>query len=347
VRSYRVRLSGPDSLQAPAIARHGPENILAIAEGRGLDEALKLVALLFAVCPSAHQAALLRAAERAGGIALPAEQAAAREAVVLSEAIIGCVWRTALYWPRLAGAAPAAHRIAVCRKAHKAMVDGLYPQSWAAPGGAPIRLDPHAVLEAFDILRRETEAQGRDLETVLARLDNEVGSVIMPSCRGLGNDLTDPALSPQGQCAEESPRTLYAGSTELVRLEDWFVSQYEHTKGLCDSLFLTLQNLIEMLPEHEQKNQLTDELAITAFDGTGPGTAMTARGRLRHAVTLGSGVIRSWRATAPTDWNFANPGPVVRYLEANGPDDRHKLAPWIIAALDPCAPCEIEDTGAG
>ena len=68
---------------------------------------------------------------------------------------------------------------------------------------------------------------------------------------------------------------------------------------------------------------------------------MTARGRLRHQVQVQEGKIEDWQVVAPTDWNFAPSGSLVQYLNGLQTKAPDSTAKWLVAALDPCAPCAV------
>ncbi|MEW5881683.1 MAG: hypothetical protein AB1761_14700 [Pseudomonadota bacterium] len=83
-----------------------------------------------------------------------------------------------------------------------------------------------------------------------------------------------------------------------------------------------------------------------------PGAALAwvemARGVLIHAVQLdrSRAAIARYRVMAPTDWNFAPDGPVLRALrDVMGERDaaqRRRRARIIAAAYAPCYPVEVD-----
>jgi hypothetical protein len=76
--------------------------------------------------------------------------------------------------------------------------------------------------------------------------------------------------------------------------------------------------------------------------GSGAGIADTARGRLAHWVALEQGVVKNYRTVAPNEWNFHPQGALVRGLVGlPACDDLRRRADLLIAALDPCVPCQV------
>ncbi|MBU1971061.1 MAG: MFS transporter, partial [Gammaproteobacteria bacterium] len=85
--------------------------------------------------------------------------------------------------------------------------------------------------------------------------------------------------------------------------------------------------------------------AVPLGPGRGRATVETARGELRHEITLDSGArerIAAYRIVAPTDRLFAADGPLPGWLvglEKVGAGDTARRA---VLALDPCVPWDLE-----
>ncbi|MEM7570391.1 MAG: hypothetical protein AAF337_11400 [Pseudomonadota bacterium] len=323
VRRYQLHF-GPDHA---FVRRTGPEDVLRIGLTKPVDEAAALAGLLFAVCPRAHQVAVLRAAEDIAGITLPRGQVAARDIVVLGEAVFCAVWRAALSWARLLKTEVPVAAVQNARLANDALSKAVFKGPWACIGGSPLEIDAPALSTAIDRLSQAFRAIRPLGEAVIA----SAAQFKLRSHAGAALDEKSLVIEPgQSVCFEETPRTLLDGPQRAANLAPWFEAQLDHAASLVARL-------------HEAKDLLEGGSPVEAADdlsGRGTGVVMTARGRLRHTLTLDAGRINGWSAMAPTDWNFADNGPAASaaaQLEAPGPD----AANWLVAAFDPCAPCEV------
>lgn len=77
--------------------------------------------------------------------------------------------------------------------------------------------------------------------------------------------------------------------------------------------------------------------------GVGVGSIENARGRLVHRVEIENDAIARWQVVAPTEWNFHPQGALAQGLAgAAEPEDVLTVAvPALVAALDPCVPCQV------
>jgi coenzyme F420-reducing hydrogenase alpha subunit len=124
----------------------------------------------------------------------------------------------------------------------------------------------------------------------------------------------------------------------------------EHGRGLAARF---LAQCVETMRCLEEMRSIADELAddngadvgspIMASSGTGVAMVEAARGRLAHRVEIMDGQVCRYQILAPTEWNFHPQGALVRGLTEGGagPPPEH-LAQLLVAALDPCVPCQIE-----
>lgn len=333
-RCYQLRLSPSSGRLCARIERQGPADLLPLMRGRSVAEAVRLAGLLFPVCPRAHQAAMLRAMEAALHIDLAPAQAAAREIAVRAEAIAAGVWREALTWPALFGDAPDAESVRRARAASDDILQALYAEDWARTGGAPLTVRTTALQPAVACLRASFDAL-RDRAASYLERQSAAFAVSLNGIAPLGDALwrTDPAESAAG--LEETPRALLGGAVEgPVPLRAWYTAQHRHIQQLADGF----PDLLDALCAAAAPRYSED----ADGSGAGLGVAMTARGRLRHGVTIEHGHIADWRAMAPTDWNFAPNGPVAlaaRSLPVN--HDLEACGRALIAAFDPCAPCDV------
>lgn len=309
LRRYAVRARLSDGRLDASIIREGPLNPLAVGVGRPAADAPRLAALLFPLCPHAHRAAAERALEDAAGLTPDPAHDAARAIAVLSEALAAAIWRMGVDWPARRGAPARLEAVKAARDGAAALLAG--------------------------------DAAGRvALAHALAAVEEEAAP-ILAHARGLHLRGPGDACSP----AEETPRLLddpggFAAAT-ATDLSPWFTAQARHARMLS-------RELDAACAAHDRKRRgaaasstaICD--AVDATSVTGAGAAMTARGRVRHMITLEAGRIMSWRAIAPTDVNFAPQGPLAhwaRRLIATA-DPADALA-WLVAAFDPCAPCAI------
>ena len=76
--------------------------------------------------------------------------------------------------------------------------------------------------------------------------------------------------------------------------------------------------------------------------GSGQATVATARGELRHEITLAGDAIASYAIVAPTDRLFAADGPLVALLKDEAKVGAGETARRAVMALDPCVPWELE-----
>lgn len=330
LRRYALVVTPAGEAVAARIKRTGPPNPLAVGHGRSTGEAAQLAGLLFPVCPRAHAAAALRAIEHIAGIELPEGQAAARDAVVLAESLAGCVWRAALTWPDLLGAPPDPTPVREARAAAEVVVQALYPGRWAQAGGAEIRVDEAALAAAVETFLR---CVSKDAVSQSAIQQAAPTVEISAPISALGADIQSAVLAPDNAAREESPRSLQAEGAPPRRLADWFDAQRAYAEALAGQLEAAARRVCNAPPVS----------LPPAISGAGIGVATTARGRLRHAMTISDGVITHWTGAAPTDWNFAPAGPAVRIAESlRAGDDLEREARWLVAAFDPCAPCEVQ-----
>lgn len=295
--------------------------------GRDLGDAITLAGLLFPICPRAHQIAALRAAEQAACIELPQAQALAREMALLSEGVFSAVWRAALSWAKMLDQPVPAAAVQMARSGNDAILRGLFEGPWALLGGGTVVADIPALLKAAGTLARafyQVRPLGLAARTYAADICLDVPALSAVHATSFVD------LNAACDEVEESPRALLSGGHKPPTLAPWFDAQLAHAEGLLIELHEAIDQLHPSQP-CETRQPLT---------GSGIGIAMTARGRLRHAITLKQGVVTSWSAMAPTDWNFAANGPAVKAASAlRSPDE--KAAACLIAAFDPCAPCDV------
>ncbi len=318
---------------AVVMQSRGPVSPLGIANGATLANALQLASMLFPVCPRAHQAAALNAAEALANIELSQAQAAARELLVFAEAIVGCIMRHDIVWRRELGRIPLPADCRQAREASDTLVDALFDGAWTRPGGGAICVETPAAADAVRRLEQIAQRTAARARKLLVEMPEFTVQTPMLSGAMRRDQLSVAPKDIAG--AEETPRILYMAETDtdLVSIAEWFNAQISHLEWLTERLPPLLARV------HDDIAQGATPAALT---GTGVGVAMTARGRLRHALTLQDGKVREWKSAAPTDLNFAADGPVSQLAAALPADDNlNTNAKWLVQAFDPCAPCEV------
>ena len=319
LRRYCLHLTA--SGQPARLVRTGPAQPTAVGLGQPATMAPHLAGLLFPVCPAAHAGAALAAIEAAAQITLSPGQHAARQLLVLAEAVAGGIWRAALTWPPLVGDTPDPAPVKQARACVARLPAALYRGSWRRPGGARLAVDAAALGAAVEALAEAAAWVAAGPRPVAGHAPwTEV--VADPTT----DPITDSASEPEELCWEETPYARHGGS-------DRFAAQRDDLQAMTRRLRRAAGAVLDA------RTDLPSPWSETTT-GQGLGVVPTARGRLRHVMALRNGRMTAWRADAPTDWNFAPRGPVVRAAATLGPGaDRE--AGLLVSAFDPCAPCTV------
>ncbi|MEL7028303.1 MAG: nickel-dependent hydrogenase large subunit [Pseudomonadota bacterium] len=312
------------------IQRFGPANVLQMAQGRSVLDAPRLAALLHPVCPTAHAAAALDAIESAARIELDETQRAARELLAIGEAVSGCVWRAALSLARLVEVEANVEAVRRARAAAEGLAGAVYSCDWRSLGGAAVRPNMSAVDNLVGELEGSAAAVATTAERVTAACVDDAFAGASQIAR-LGEGVFDPSIEPAGGAREETPRSFMFAEPE-ARLAAWFEGQAAYAEFLVGRLRELAAALRVSAPD-----RLPPEVS-----GSGVGVVLTARGRLRHAISIEAGRIEAWAASAPTDWNFA-PGGLAEKgaAELYGAGAARNRYDWLLAAMDPCAPVSL------
>lgn len=330
-RSYEFVLNAEHAAPSGHVRRRGPDNALNVTRGRACADVIRLAGMIYPICPRAHMAAGIAAMEAAAGVTLPPGQSAAREAIVLAESVAGGLWRAALVWPQLLGETVVPERVRRVRQASEDLARAIFPGDWATIGGAPVEFDHAAAGDALNSLQNDCEFLAEVTPKIVQAANDASGPLEFPILPALGGGIWNPASAPGKPDCEESPRSLQQTGPGAACLGDWFQAQSDHTLALLGQLADRLQEIRTDAPAD----------CPSGISGSGIGTSMTARGRLRHIVELEDSNIVRWVSTAPTDWNFSPTGPLATYSRALAPDRFESQSRWLIAALDPCAPCTV------
>ena len=120
-----------------------------VLDGRDVDEALRLLPALFAICGTAQTHAGLTACEDAFGVEPTMAQRTARRLMLLAETAREHCWRVCLDWPKHVGKPPDAGSLAALRAPLAGITAALFPGGdWMRPGGARIAADIGTLEEA-------------------------------------------------------------------------------------------------------------------------------------------------------------------------------------------------------
>ncbi|MEM9168470.1 MAG: nickel-dependent hydrogenase large subunit [Pseudomonadota bacterium] len=341
-RRYALRLRVDRDAVAASVVREGPADLSAVMRGRTVAEAHRLAGLLFPVCPRAHEAALIRACEAATGAAPSPEEARRRALLVAVEACVAGVWREALTWPAIVGRAGDAARVRSARAIGDALCAALGPGPEDRAALPQSTADAARVRDGAqrlaDLVQRPAGASdGGDVPGAEA-IEADIGGA-----RPLDAAIERPSERPPGR--EETPRTVRAADAPATaQLSDWYTAQRRHLCALADRVVALSAAVVAGAAAADDEAAVHNAAAVgePGGSGAGLGVAMTARGRLRHIVELDGGRIVRWRADAPTDWNFADRGPVALAASRLRPDaDLDRCARLLVGAFDPCAPCAV------
>lgn len=217
LRTYQLQLTpGPNQLSA-RVERTGPGSVLSLGIGQPLDKGIRLAGLLFPICPRAHQAAALNAAELAAGIDLPLGQRAGRDALVLAEAIAGCVWRSGLGWTKLLSIAPMTEPVKAARAASACLEGALFRGNWARAGGAQLSIDGPAATDALTTLTDSVHAVASLDIRLLTTAEKVLGATAFNACNALGDRIETLSVSPFDTIGEETPGPFVQVGTVLPK----------------------------------------------------------------------------------------------------------------------------------
>jgi coenzyme F420-reducing hydrogenase alpha subunit len=353
-----------------------PTSIGAMLTGRPMGEALSLVPMLFSLCGIAQGIAAANACEAAIGITASPAQQAARDLLILGEMADSHAWQISMEWPRLIGAARDPGLLSPLRKATSALAPALYPsRDWTHPGGGTLSPDADKLSDAglristaigrlignsFSALRNADDLHrwSRDSATPAARL---ISRIITDDMVGFGRSgvttLPDPPadwFAPRltstsdfsnqphldGIPAETGAMHRMAASPLIADLKQ------RYGNGLLSRFASKLMELAS-LPARlaALSGYLSSEHPGTIPShptGSGAGVADTARGRLAHWIALEQGIVQDFRTVAPNEWNFHPQGALVRGLVGlPACDDLRRRVDLLVAALDPCVPCNV------
>lgn len=343
--------------------------------GKSVEDALKLVPMLFSICGTAQACAGVKACEQALGIRSELSIARLRLGLVNMESLREHLWRILLEWPEFMQEEPQresmAKLLALQKSFNASVTQGRNP--FLHPGEKY-----HTELQVSDELGQQVDellqqkvfaispaewlemnrfdqlvAWASARTTVAARM---LDMVIQNGWSDLGDATIDalPDLEPQqlyrmlqedsfvqqpswhGRCME---------TTALTRVETPLLQQLRslYGSGLLVRLVARLTQIaqlsISLLP-----TTIDSYLSETGtVENSGIGQVATARGQLLHRVDLANGVVSRYQILAPTEWNFHPQGVVVKALETlqGSNEQMEQQAQLLINAVDPCVGYEL------
>lgn len=282
---------------------------------------------LYAVCGAAQRACAELALGAASGAGLAPERHHRLAAAVAAEAIQERLWRLWLDWPPALGLAPRRDEFTYwwgCIKSGAA--------DWPTRLAATLERDwlgtPFTALTRFGVLA-EFDAWCAAGRSPAATLFAALGAEAAAAARSA------PPGEPSAGANRRHPWS--AALSAAGRGLEWHLAQR----------MLSLAALDEVL-QHDPPPSVEMSSGSTAA-GRGFATVATARGRLRHEVSLCDGHVESYAIQTPTERHFAADGPFAASIlgrrAADGAAARRIASLWALA-FDPCVSYAVADPGA-
>lgn len=283
------------------------------------------VGLLYSLCQQAQTIAALRAVETAANMIEPPEVSALRDILRRAEILSQISMRLALHWPGLLGKTPDPSLPRMCLAAQTSLAQALLGTgAGIAPGdGCPapdvdrageIICDLRESIAGFslfdDLIETLSGLQLMSFGTLPASMPPEGGS-----------------LSRMWNTAEVSAIRQSHGTGLGARL-------VAARRDLDEQIGTMAASLGRVRPFPGQ--------TFTGGSGTGSTIVETARGPLRHDVSLQDGSVAHYRISAPTEENFRPHGPVEAGLIGAPVADLDRNTRLHVMAIDPCVEFDLE-----
>jgi len=350
-----------------------------VLAGQPTEAAVRLVGLLFSLCGTAQTVAGLGALEAAVARVSSPETAAARQALVLIEAIEQGALRIALDWAALVGATvddvgvrALRHDLGTARAIVMAAVDG-----WDRLGGARDEAiwPPAGLADALGAVADhlgqwipETATLSDSVATV--RTWAESGESVSAQAVALALAappepvsgvplLTGWRLGAFAACLrDEADATAFMARPEWQgrAAETGALARHAESPVVADLLTCgagLAARLVARLLDLRRTEAALGALAVgrappptVTDDGPGVGLAAveTARGLLLHRVAVTDGHVAAWQIVAPTDWNAHPKGALARVPLGWVATDRAALirrVHLLALAIDPCVAYDL------
>lgn len=330
----RVRLGVDDGyVNAVELVSTRPEHAASVLIGRAPQHGAAMVGMLFALCSRAQTIASLQALEVALCQSADGANNAVRTIMRLAEMLTQTAMRICLDWPRLLDVAENPAVVRTCLNAEAQLEQALTGGAdWKRLGGGAV--DPDSVR----------------VKAIIAELSAAIGTVFAHdglagqlraglAAKGLqgfgavhdGDGVEDGALVRRWDEPDVQAARLAYGAGMLARLEARFADMIVLPQALGD--------VARVLSAGQASHPSDREM------GSGEASVETARGTLKHRVSVNDGVIATYDILAPTDANFAPNGPVTSGLMGVRCEDEGSLmraAELHVLAIDPCVKCRVE-----
>jgi len=338
---------------AASVRSTRPVDACRVLEGKAVEDALRLIPLLFSVCARAQSVAASVACEAAAGATASLPLRRQRERGIAAECLQEYAWRQLIDLPGLLGESPRPHELgqlrmglaraggdadwnAVATFAEELLAErifGVRPEIWLAWSAARLEAWIDAGGQpAARMLRRMRRlrlgAEGRRLPW-LAAADLRDG--IGPLVAGTG---WTAAPTWQGRAAETGAWARQACHARVA----------SEGAGASARVLARLVELTE-LPRQMRMPRAVGVRCAALGAGRGIAAVETARGTLVHDVVLERGRIARYRIAAPTEWNFHPLGAFPRGMlgrTARDAGEVREAAALLAHALDPCVAYDVE-----
>ena len=338
-----------------------------VFRGWRVEDALRLIPSMFAVCGTAQTIAAVSACEAALGLQVSPAVGQARALLCTLEALDNQAFELGVQWARCAGRLSDALGVRRMREATAAVrrfaggdAAGIVPGGGRIPALAPTRAALAGLEEAvahFGPAVAADEAALRDWATgvlgAAAGALDHFGVRDVPLAPDLPAEWYAARFADPGFCALPSLDGAPAEVGALARVAAHPVVApllESHGRTLFTRLvarWVDLQQLAALAARQVQDLHAENGAAMPLSSGSGSGTGIadTARGRLAHHVEIEQGRVVGWRAVAPTEWTFHPRGVLHASLLGASASGLQGSLPWLIAALDPCVPCSVGLSG--
>lgn len=376
----RIRLEQTESGSAVRLESSRPVQAARWFEGKQVDEALRLLPLLYRVCGTAQAAAATAAVEDARRFQIDADQRNAREALVVAETLrehglrILTGWNEADRDPLLQAALPGLVRLP------EQLAGILFPHHDAfRPGGGLLQPDTDALMrwrdevaqllaqvllgmpagdwltmDGLDAIREWAGAgkgaAARFIGELYARSWQACGAASRPPLPALDTRTLNARLDADhgvGFIAEPDWMGQIFETGAFARCGHHPLVQAARRQYGDGLLARSLARLVEVAEIPERIAALLEgrirAAAPAPADSGGTGQVEAARGRLVHRIRLDGDTLTYYRILAPTEWNFHPRGVVAQALAGLPPSgDLRRLAGLIVEAIDPCVGYDLE-----
>ncbi|MCP4702730.1 MAG: Ni,Fe-hydrogenase I large subunit [Gammaproteobacteria bacterium] len=342
-----------------------------VFHGRSIEEALKMLPRLYAICGTAQACAGVRACEQALGVRAAPHIEGLRDCLVRMETVREHLWRIMLDWPAFLGEMPEKNgmtgMLALQRDYRQALTGGHDP--FLPSRALPEPIMPHGLVQKISLTLEQAVfgmSPARWLN-ISGTLEKWTASGVTMAARLL-DLMIQAGWSGTGECEMDALPFMERGRLLPLLQDDDFIKRPQWLGNCCETTCLTrvdspllkqlrnrygnglLTRLAARLTEIAQLSgnllpNTTDEDGETPVSAQNPGIGqvMAARGQLLHCVRLEGERIADYRILAPTEWNFHPRGVVAKCLAAvyGDAEQMEQQARLLINAIDPCVGYEL------